>query len=348
MDFIDLRSDTVTKPTVSMLRAMAEARVGDDVYRDDPSVNQLEQKAASLMGKEASLFVPSGTFGNQLAILTHTQRGDEVIIGQGNHIVQHEVAAPAFIAGVQLRTIKDNHGHLDMEEVDSLVRGQDIHYPRTGLICAENAHSDGTVISLAEMEALYRLAKKHNIPLHLDGARIFNAAACIKAEVSELASLCDSLMFCLSKGLCCPVGSMLCGKAGFIGRARKFRKLMGGGLRQAGYLAACGLVALDEMVPRLGQDHENAKYLARKLEAIEGIWVEKERLDINMVFFKADTKILSQDKFIDYMLKSGIKIGPALKGYFRLVTHYWIKKEDLDHTALSIEKYMKGKGETGG
>jgi len=348
MDFIDLRSDTVTEPTDRMLKAMSEARVGDDVYGDDPTVNRLEEIAASMMGKQASLFVPSGTFGNQLAILTHTSRGDEVIIGQGNHIVQHETGAAAFIAGVQLRTASDRHGHLDLNEVSSLIRGEDIHHPSTGLICTENAHSDGTVLSLGEMESLYRLAASRNIPVHLDGARIFNAAACLGVDAKDIAAYCHSVMFCLSKGLCCPVGSVLCGSSDFINKARKLRKLMGGGLRQAGYLAACGVVALETMVTRLGQDHENAKYLARRLGEIEGIRVETGRLDINMVFLKIEVPGFCQDDFICYLLKNKIKVNSAMNGFFRMVTHYWIKRDDIDLAVDKISKYLDRKGEANG
>ncbi|MGM0365445.1 MAG: low-specificity L-threonine aldolase [Actinomycetota bacterium] len=343
MDSIDLRSDTVTWPTAQMIEAMAKARVGDDVYGDDPTVNRLQEMAAAAAGKEASLFVPSGTFGNQLAILTHTRRGDEMITGEGNHIVQHEVGAPAFIAGVQLRTVKDFHGRLDLDEVASLIREEDIHHPRTGLICTENAHSDGTVLGLDEMESLYRLGAGRGIPVHLDGARIFNAAHCLGADARDIAAHCDSVMFCLSKGLCCPVGSMLCGEQEFINRAKKFRKLLGGGLRQAGYIAACGIIALEKMVSKLGADHENAKYLARLLGDVDGIQVETDRLDINMVFFRIEAEGFNQDGFTGFLLENGIKINPVMDGFYRLVTHYWIKKDDIDITVEKIREYLERK-----
>ncbi len=341
MDYIDLRSDTVTEPTAEMLNAMVEARVGDDVYDDDPTVNRLQKLSALAMGKDDSLFVPSGTFGNQLAILVHAKRGDEVIIGEGNHIVQHEAGAPAFLAGVQLRTVKDIHGHVKTEEIESLIREEDLHHPKTGLICTENAHSDGTVLGIEEMRDLYLLAERKNIPVHLDGARIFNAAACLGVEPKLLAAHCDSVMFSLSKGLCCPVGSMLCGKSEFIKRAKKIRKLLGGGWRQAGYLAACGVVALKKMAPRLSVDHENAKYLARRLDEIGQIEVEKSRLDINMVFFNIKAEGFDHKDFIGYLFKNSIKVNPVRRGSYRLVTHYWIRKDDIDKTIEAITNYLE-------
>ncbi|MCG9479811.1 MAG: low-specificity L-threonine aldolase [Actinomycetia bacterium] len=341
MDCIDLRSDTVTHPTTDMIKAMAHARVGDDVYADDPTVNQLEEVSADLMGKQAALFVPSGTFGNQLCLLTHTRRGNEVIIARSNHIVQHEAGAAAFLSNVQLMLVDDRWGHVQTSQVESLIREEDLHHPDTGLICNENAHSDGTVLSLDEMKDLYRLASRHSIPLHLDGARIFNAAVSLGVKAEEIAAYSDSVMFCLSKGLCCPVGSMVCGSSKFIAKARKYRKLMGGGMRQAGYLAACGLVALRDMAARLSEDHEHAGYLAERLEQIEGIEVEQDRLDINMVFFKVTTEGFRQQEFVDWLAGQGIKINPVMNGFFRLVTHYWISKQDIDLVMDKIRTFFK-------
>lgn len=244
---IDLRSDTVTKPTKAMREAMYNAMVGDDVYGDDPTVNELEAYAAKLVGKEAALFVPSGTFGNQLALLTHCQRGDEVLLGDDCHIVQHEVGAAAVIAGVQLRTLISKKGILDPEEIRSKIREEELHYPRTGLICLENAHSNGRVIPLKAMASVREIALERQVPVHLDGARLFNAATYLKVDVKEITKYCDTVMFCLSKGLCAPVGSILAGSKSFIERGRKNRKLMGGGMRQAGVIAAAGLIALKEM-----------------------------------------------------------------------------------------------------
>lgn len=329
MKFIDLRSDTVTVPTQAMRDAMYNAQVGDDVYRDDPTVAELECFAAELVGKEAALFVPSGTFGNQLALFTHCRRGDEVILGDDSHIVVHEVGAPSVIAGVQLRTLKSSNGQLDPDEVESKIRGVDIHFPSTGLICLENAHSNGRVIPLSNMEKLYGIAKKHNLPVHLDGARLFNAAAYLKVDAKDITKYCDSVMFCLSKGLCAPVGSILAGTKEFIDRARKGRKLMGGGLRQAGFLAAAGLIALKEMRARLTEDHENALILADELSKIPGIKVNYENVHINMVFFDMSDTNYDTDKLVQDFYNKGIKINSAENGEMRFVTNYWVTKEDI-------------------
>ena len=247
MEFIDLRSDTVTKPTREMREAMFNAEVGDDVYGDDPTVVKLENLAARMAGKEAALLVPSGTFGNQLSLMTHCNRGDEVLLGDDCHIVQHEVGASSVIAGVQLRTLNSDKGALDPDEIRSKIRGNDIHFPRTGLICVENAHSNGRVIPLEIMKEIYQAASEYNIPVHLDGARLFNAAEYLNVPADQNTKYCDSVMFCLSKGLCAPVGSLIVGSKDFIARARKFRKMLGGGMRQAGFISAAGIIALEKM-----------------------------------------------------------------------------------------------------
>ena len=336
MKKFDFRSDTVTKPTQSMRDAMYIAEVGDDVYGDDPTVIELEKMSASLLGKEAALFIPSGTFGNQLALLTHTKRGDEVILGDACHIMMHEVGAAAVIAGVQLRTIPTMNGHMDASLVKAMIRENDIHYPDTGLICIENAHSSGAVIPLDEMAEVYKVAKEYNIPVHLDGARIFNAAVALEVPVHQIAAEADSIMFCLSKGLCAPIGSMLVGDQSFINRARKNRKLMGGGLRQVGIIAAAGLVALNEMTERLYEDHDNAKYLAGELAKIDGITVFDDRLDINMVFCEIKS-IKNHELFVKSMLDKGLLInGPEL-GEYRFVTNYWTQKESVDLLVEAIK-----------
>ncbi len=333
----DFRSDTVTKPTQSMRDAMYIADVGDDVYGDDPTVIELENMSASLLGKEAALFIPSGTFGNQLALLTHTKRGDEVILGDACHIMMHEVGAAAVIAGVQLRTIPTVNGHMEASKVKALIREEDLHYPDTGLICIENAHSSGAVIPLDEMIEIYNVAKAHDIPVHLDGARIFNAAVALGVSVHQIAAEADSIMFCLSKGLCAPIGSMLVGDQSFINRARKNRKLMGGGLRQVGIIAAAGLVALREMTDRLNEDHDNAKYLASELAKIDGITVFEDRLDINMVFCKVKN-IENHELFVKSMLDKGLLInGPEL-GEYRFVTNYWTQKVSVDLLVKAIKE----------
>ncbi|MCT4595522.1 MAG: low-specificity L-threonine aldolase [Anaeromicrobium sp.] len=341
MKIIDLRSDTVTKPTTKMREAMFKAIVGDDVYEDDPTVKELEIYAAKLVGKEAALFVPSGTFGNQLGLFTHCKRGDEVILGDDCHIVAHEVGAASVIAGVQLRTIDTDGGMMDPSRIESKIRKEeDIHFPNTGLICVENAHSVGKVVPIDNMKEIYEIAKKYHIPVHLDGARVFNASASLGVDPIDITKYCDSVMFCLSKGLCAPVGSILAGSKDFILKARKNRKLMGGGLRQAGFLAAAGLVALKEMVKRIHEDHENAKYLGKNLKNIKGIEVDLEHIHINMVFFNMEKIHHNVDEFVQYMKNKNILINPPEDGMYRFVTNYWVNREEIDHVIESIRKFF--------
>lgn len=337
MRFIDLRSDTVTQPTEEMRKAMYSAEVGDDVYGDDPTVKELEDFAASLVGKEAALFVPSGTFGNQLSLFTHCSRGSEIILGDDCHIVMHEVGAASIIAGVQLRTLHTDKGTLRPEDIENRIRGNDIHFPETSLICLENAHSNGRVIPLSNMKSIYKIAQKNHIPLHLDGARLFNAASHLGVDAREITNYCDSVMFCLSKGLCAPVGSILAGSEDFILKARKKRKLMGGGLRQAGFLAAAGLVALKNMVSELSKDHENAIYLGRELEKITGIEIDLESIQINMVFFSIKGTGYDTNKLVLKLNEKGIKINGEENGEMRFVTNYWVDKDNIDY----VIKIMK-------
>lgn len=332
MRYIDLRSDTVTIPTDEMRKAMAEAEVGDDVYEDDPTLIKLQELAADMLGKEAALFVPSGTFGNQLCLLTHTRRGDEVILGKDCHVVLHEVGGAAVIAGVQLCTVESVNGVLNPKDIEKAIRSDDdIHYPSTGLICVENAHGLGTAIPLSILKEIKAIGEKHNIPVHMDGARIFNAAIALNVDPKEIAACADSVMFCLSKGLAAPVGSMVVGTGDFIERARKGRKLMGGGMRQAGVLAAAGIIALEKMTKRLHLDHENAAYLAEKLSLLPGINVKAERLDINMVFFEMDENMVSEKKLLEYFLEKGIKICGIEDGEWRFVTNLGVSREDIDY-----------------
>jgi threonine aldolase len=342
MKFIDLRSDTVTAPTDEMRKAMFTAEVGDDVYCDDPTTKELEKYAAELVGKEAALFVPTGTFGNQLSLFTHCERGNEVILGEDCHIVQHEVGAASVIASVQLRPISSNNGILDAAEIEKRIRKvPDIHYPQTGLICMENAHSNGKVIPLNDMKKIYETAKKYNIPVHLDGARLFNAAAYLNVDVKEITTYCDSVMFCLSKGLCAPIGSMLAGSKEFIDKARKNRKLMGGGMRQAGILAAAGLVALKDMRSQLKIDHENALYMAEELSKIPSIEVNMKDIQINMVYFKINNENISENEIIEKFYNKGIKINGMENGEMRFVTHYWVTKEDIKYTIECMKEILK-------
>lgn len=341
MKYIDLRSDTVTHPTEEMRQAMAKAEVGDDVYQDDPTTKKLEEYAAELTGKEAALFVPSGTFGNQLSLFTHCERGNEVIIGKDSHIVEHEVGASAVIAGVQLRTLNTNKGEMDILEIENTIRkDEDIHYPKTGLICLENAYSNGKALSLNYMKNVRKLSKKYGIPIHLDGARLFNAATSLDVDVKEIANEVDSIQFCLSKGLCSPIGSLLVGKKTFIDKARKKRKLMGGGLRQTGILAAAGMISLQKMTKRLDEDHENAKYLAKSISKIPGITLNIDDVDINLVFFSIDNNKYKTNDMFDFFKKQNILINPPENGKMRFVTHYWVDKEAVDKVIETTKKYF--------
>jgi threonine aldolase len=324
-----------------MRDAMAKAVVGDDVYGDDPTMNLLEKKAAEYVGKEAALFVPSGTMGNQLGVMTHTRRGNEIIAEQNCHIVQHEVGATAVLSGVHLRTVKGHKGIMEPQDVEKAIRGEDIHFPETALICMENALSNGTVVPLDRMKEIYDIAKKHNLSVHLDGARLFNAAEYLGVDASQITQYTDSVMFCLSKGLCAPVGSMLAGSKQFIDKARKNRKLLGGGMRQIGILAAAGLIALEKMTKRLRIDHENARYMAKRLMEIPGIKLNLEDVHIDMVFFDMEETGVSSDKLVKALLEKGIKINGVEDGFMRFVTNNDVSKEDIDYTIECMKEIMK-------
>jgi len=342
---IDIRSDTVTLPTGAMRKAMAEAEVGDDVYGDDPTVNRLEALGAQTLGKEAALFVPSGTFGNQLALFTWCPRGTEVVLGENCHIIVHEAGAPSVIAGVQTRCVPDPHGALDPVEIKKRLRKRDLHAPATSLICMENAHSSGRVASLDDMDAVRASAKELDLPVHLDGARIFNAAAALGCKAGDIAARADSVMFCLSKGLCAPVGSLLAGTKEFVSAARFKRKIMGGGLRQAGILAAAGIIALNEHVSLVEADHRRAKKLALGLAKIKGVNII-DNVDINMVFFKYRDEAPSgadfAGKIVGRFASRGITINPPEHGVFRFVTHYWIGDKEIDAVLEASEEAFRG------
>jgi threonine aldolase len=307
---------------------MALAEVGDDVYGGDPTVNRLEALGAELLGKEAAVFVPSGTFGNQLALFTWCRRGTEVILGEESHIVVHEAGAASVIAGVQTRCVPAPDGILEPEEIRKRLRKQDLHAPATSLICLENAHSSGRVVPLAVMDGAKTAAGKGGIPVHLDGARIFNAAAVLGCEAKDIARRADSVMFCLSKGLCAPVGSLLAGPKDFAGAARLKRKVMGGGMRQAGILAAAGIIALTEHPPLLAEDHETAKRIAGGLAEIPGIEIDPGAVEINMVFFAFPGITGNAAGIVEAFAKRDILISPPEKGLWRFVTHYEIREKE--------------------
>lgn len=340
MRFIDMRSDTVTLPTQEMREAMMAAEVGDDVYGDDPTVNELEEYASDLLKKEASLFVPSGTFANQLALFTHCQRGDEVLLGDDCHIVVHETGAASVIAGVHLRTLISDKGQLDPQDIRVRIREDNIHFPNTGLICLENAHSNGRVIPLENMKEIYEIANNAGVPVHLDGARIFNAAAHLGVEAADIAMYSDSVMFSLSKGLCAPVGSILSGSREFITQARKKRKLMGGGMRQVGILAAPGMIALKKMRLRLTDDHKNALLLGAELAKIPGIKVFMEGIQINMVFFDMSGTGCDPQVLVTELLKTGVKVNGPEDGIMRFVTNYWVTEDDVHYVVDCVRKIV--------
>jgi threonine aldolase len=330
---LDFRSDTVTKPTEEMRKAMYTAEVGDDVLREDTTTRKLEETAAELLGKEAGLFVVSGTFGNQLALLTHTKSGDEIILSETSHIVQHEVGAPSVIAGANLRTILPQKSYLTWDDIEPRIRrGNNIHFPDTGLIELENALSNGDVQPLASMQAVKQGAAKSFVPVHLDGARIFNAALALNCSAEDIASQADSVMFCLSKGLSAPIGSVLVGDAAFIERARKNRKLMGGGMRQTGVIAAAGQIALSSMRDRLGEDHLHARRMAEAFAEHKDLFtLDMEKVKINMVFVRLNEGIDGTISLEEMLRPYGIITYPRESGEYRFVTHYGITSEDIDY-----------------
>ena len=338
---IDFRSDTVTEPTEEMRKAMESCEVGDDVYEDDPTVKRLEELAAAVMGKEAALLVPSGTMGNQLAIMGSTRPTDEVIISRSSHVVASEAGGAALFSSVNFCIIDHPKQYVTAEAIRASVRTSNIHHPNTSLVCVENALGNGCVVGLDVMEGAYDTAKELNLSVHLDGARIFNAATTLGVEVKNIAACADTVMFCVSKGLCAPVGSLLCGTQDFIRRARKLRKLMGAGMRQAGVIAAPGIIAIEKMSKRLHEDHANAKILARGLAKIEGVEVMEDNLDINMVFFHIHREGFDHSRFVSQMLERGIKINPPHDTEYRLVTHNNIKESDVSACVSAIAEAMK-------
>jgi len=338
---IDLRSDTVTKPTPEMRQAMAEAEVGDDVYGEDPTVNQLEALAADRMGMQAALFIPSGTMGNLAAILALCARGDEVILGDRSHTFLYEAGGVAALGGVHPRTIPNQEdGTLLLEDITSAIRPDDPHFPISRLVCIENTHNrcGGAVLSVDYTQAVADLAKSNGLFLHIDGARIFNAAVALGVPASHLAKGADSVTFCLSKGLCAPVGSMLCGSEAFIQNARRARKQLGGGMRQVGILAAAGIVALEKMTECLKQDHERTRALASGIKNISGIDVEKNPPPTNMVFISINKDHpLDAYDWADGLRQYGILISPVEERRIRMVVHYWISDENIEEIVKCFE-----------
>lgn len=332
---IDLRSDTVTKPSPSMREAMASAEVGDDALGDDPTVKRLEAMAAERMGKEAALFTASGTMANLVALLTHCGRGDEAIAGQLAHIVQAEVGGAAGLAGVNVRQVaNDAKGRMDVDEIRSLIRQPGMYNPRTAVICLENTHNyaNGAALPASYTSEVAKVAHEAGAALHIDGARIFNAAAALETTPKELSKDAESVTFCLSKGLSAPMGSVLCGSQEFINHARRNRRMVGGGLRQVGVVAAAGIVALEEMVDRLADDHANARYLADELAKVPGVVIDPSLVQTNIMFWHHQD--INTVKLNAELRERGV-LSTMVHGRLRMLTHYGIERQDIDD-ALAI------------
>lgn len=335
MEIIDLRSDTVTQPTPAMRKAMAQAAVGDDVYGEDPSVNRLQEIGAALMGKEAGLFIPSGTMGNLAAVLAHCDRGDEVILGDKAHTFLFEAGGVSALGGVHSCQVRNQpDGTVALEDLRAAIRADDPHNPISRLIALENTHNrmGGVSLSAGYTAEVGKLAREYGLKLHLDGARIFNAAVAQGVSAKELATPANSVTFCLSKGLCAPVGSVLCGSQEFIRRAHRVRKQLGGGMRQAGILAAAGIIALETMVDRLAEDHVRARKLAAGLAKIPGLILDDNSPYTNMVFLSLDEALspLTSKEVAARLAERGVRVGPVGARRFRLVTHYWIDDSAVD------------------
>jgi threonine aldolase len=332
MHTIDLRSDTITQPTPAMRRAMAEAEVGDDVFGDDPTVNCLEEEAAARMGKEAAVFVASGTMGNLAAALAHCGRGDEAILGHLSHTYINEQGGLAAMGGIHPRAVLNRpDGSLDLGDVEAAVRGDNMHYPRSRLIMIENTHNlcSGAPLPPEYMRSLGELAHRYGLKLHVDGARIFNAAVALGVDVRDLTTQADSVTFCLSKGLGAPVGSVLCGSRAFIHEARRARKVLGGAMRQAGVIAAAGRVALAEMVDRLGDDHENARALAHGLTGLPGVTVDPAPVRTNIVYFTLRHPEVTTRQLVGRLEERGVRILALGPDRLRAVTNYHVTAADI-------------------
>ena len=343
MQPIDLRSDTITQPTPAMRKAMADAVVGDDVFHEDPTVIQLEEIAAERMGKEAALFVASGTMANLVCQLTHCNRGDEMILGDRSHIFFYEQGGSAAVGGIHPRIIPNEpDGRLNPDAIAAAIRPDNVHFPISRLIVLENTHNRcyGYPLDADYMNAVCKLAHDHGLRVHVDGARIFNAAIALDVEAKQLVTHADSVSFCLSKGLAAPVGSMVCGSSEFIKKARRSRKVLGGGMRQSGVIAAAGIVALNEMVDRLAEDHANAKRLAEGLANIMGLSIHPERVKTNIVYIDIARQDLTADDLVNQLNSKGVRLLPTGPKQLRAVTHYHITGEDIDRTMDIFRKTL--------
>jgi len=344
MKIIDLRSDTVTLPTPTMREAVYHAELGDDVFGEDPTTNRLEKMAADQMGKEAALLVPSGTMGNLICVLTHCARGQEVILGDKSHAFLNEAGGISALGGIQPHTVPNQpDGTMRLEDIEAAIRGDNIHFPRTRLICLENTHNrcNGSPLTAGYIDSVAALARRHGLSVHLDGARIFNAAVALGVNVTELTESVDSLIFCLSKGLSAPIGSMVCGSQEFIAEALRTRKVLGGGMRQTGVIAAAGTIALEQMLDRLAEDHMNARRLAEGIAQTPGLSIDPARIKTNIIFFDLVSDRLAAPEFIKRLEQKGIKLLPTGLSRFRMVTHYGINSEDIDATLVALGQVME-------
>jgi threonine aldolase len=340
---IDLRSDTVTQPTPAIREAIANANVGDDVYGEDPTVNRLEAMAAERLGKEAAVLVTSGTQGNLAALLAHCQRGDEVILGDKSHTFLYEQGGMAALGGIVPHTLPNQpDGTLRLSDVEGAIRADNPHFPRTRLICLENTHNlcNGSPLTPTYVADVAKIARAHGLRVHVDGARLFNAAAALKVKVAALVRDVDSVTFCLSKGLCAPVGSVLCGDTAFIAEARRARKVLGGGMRQAGFIAAAGIVALEQIAPRLTEDHTHAQRLAEGLAAIDG--VEVSPVHTNIVYFRLTDGVQPSAPDVQARLEAqNVLILARSDRHFRAVTHHWIDDEAVALTVAAVRSMLE-------
>ncbi|MCH8118825.1 MAG: low-specificity L-threonine aldolase [Planctomycetes bacterium] len=344
MKTIDLRSDTVTLPTPTMREAIYRAELGDDVFGEDPTTKRLEKIAAERMGKEAAVMVASGTMGNLVCVLTHCRRAEEVILGNRSHTFLYEAGGMSALGGIHPHTIVNQpDGTMRLEDIEAAIRGHNVHFPRTRLICLENTHNrcNGSALTPEYMETVAALAKDRGLMVHLDGARIFNAAVALQVDVKELTRHADSLSFCLSKGLSAPVGSVVCGTKEFIAEARRNRKVLGGGMRQSGIIAAAGITALEQMVDRLTEDHTNAQRLAEGIARITGLSIEPEKVQTNIIYFNLVSQRLTVEKLVTQLNNKGIKILQVGPTRLRAVTHYGISAEDIDLTLTALGQTME-------
>jgi threonine aldolase len=340
---VELRSDTKTMPSPAMRQAMFAAEVGDDVSGEDPTVNRLEAMAAEIMGKEAALYVTSGTMGNLTSLLTHCQRGQEVILGDMTHVYWAEVGGAAALGGLAYHAVPNlPDGTMDLTALEAAVRPEDLHYAPTGLICLENTHNrmGGAVLGMDYMRAVRGMADRHALPLHLDGARVFNAAEYLGVAAREIASLFDTVQFCLSKALGAPVGSVLTGPEEYIARARKIRKMLGGGMRQAGVIAAAGIVALEETMPMLRQDHAHARKLAEGIARIPGLWIDLARVQTNIVNFSVANERIDAPQLEIRMQEEGVLFHALDERELRMVTHRDVSGDDIEYSLERLDAVM--------